>query len=221
MPYSTLPLLSSRFRDALLFALALHDTQNRKKIAGSREDSGNVPYISHLMTVSAMVLEAGGTEDEAIAALLHDTFEDAPHGLARKRNLPLDPPHIMSLMHEIQSTVRVRFGETVFRIVEECSEDKTVADKRARKKAYLAGMKDASGSAKLVMLCDKIHNAESVAGDLVRFGDAVWTKFSLGKGPSLTFYVEALQTVREWEKDARLKPLVQRFERVVLLLQNS
>jgi GTP pyrophosphokinase len=221
MPYSALPLLSKRFSDAFLFAVALHDLQTRKKITGSSEYEGNVPYTSHLMAVSAMVLEAGGTESEAIAALLHDTFEDGPHVLARKRNLPRDAAHLEALMGEIQATVRARFGDAVCRIVEECSEDKATTDKRERKKAYLNAMKTASNSAKLVMLCDKIHNAESIVCDLVRFGDAVWTKFSLGKTSSLLFYTEALQLAQEWEKDLQLKPLVRRFERAVLLLQNS
>jgi (p)ppGpp synthase/HD superfamily hydrolase len=221
MPYSALPLLSKRFSDAFLFAVSLHDVQTRKKISGSPEQEGNVPYISHLMAVSAMVLEAGGTEDEAIAALLHDTFEDGPHVLARKRNLPRDPLHFEALMHEIRATVRARFGNSVHRIVEECTEDKATVDKRERKKAYLEGMKTASHSAKLVMLCDKIHNAESIVCDLARFGDSVWTKFSLGKESSLLFYTQALQLAWEWENDAQLKPLVRRFERAVLLLQNS
>ena len=38
--------------------------------------SSGVPYISHLLSVTALVLEDGGDEDQAIAALLHDAIED-------------------------------------------------------------------------------------------------------------------------------------------------
>ena len=60
--------LGSRFNDAFLYAAEKHATQKRKKT--------DVPYISHLMAVAALVLEAGGGEDEAIAALLHDVAHE-------------------------------------------------------------------------------------------------------------------------------------------------
>ena len=90
--------LSERFDQALAYAARHHRTQLRK---GSR-----VPYLSHLMSVSALVLEHGGSEDQAIAALLHDAVEDAPAGQGP------------AVLREI----RERFGEAVARIVEACSD---------------------------------------------------------------------------------------------------
>jgi (p)ppGpp synthase/HD superfamily hydrolase len=62
------PKLTHRFEQALVYAHRLHHKQTRK--------GGNVPYISHLLSVAALVLEDGGDENEAIAALLHDAVED-------------------------------------------------------------------------------------------------------------------------------------------------
>lgn len=68
MNNAEMPLLSSRFALALQFANQIHATQVRKGVGA--------PYISHLMAVSAQVLEYGADEDQAIAALLHDAAED-------------------------------------------------------------------------------------------------------------------------------------------------
>lgn len=61
-------MLTSRFENALVYAFRLHVTQTRK---GKR-----IPYLAHLMSVASLVLENGGDEDMAIAALLHDAVED-------------------------------------------------------------------------------------------------------------------------------------------------
>ena len=67
-------MLTSRFENALVFASQLHREQRRK--------GSNVPYVSHLLAVVALVIEHGGDEDEAIAALLHDAVEDQGGPLA-------------------------------------------------------------------------------------------------------------------------------------------
>lgn len=92
---SAAPLLTSRFEEAMVYAAELHRTQTRK---GSR-----VPYLAHLMSVAALVLEDGGDEDEAIAALLHDALEDHPEKTSREE-------------------IRRRFGERVASIVEHCTD---------------------------------------------------------------------------------------------------
>lgn len=61
--------ISPRFHDALHYASRLHAADMRK--------GTEIPYVSHLLAVCGLVLEHGGTEDEAIAALLHDAIEDA------------------------------------------------------------------------------------------------------------------------------------------------
>src|SRR5580658_3136535 len=125
-------LLSPDFAEALTFAAHLHGAQTRK--------GGDVPYVSHLLCVAGLVLEFGGSEDEAIAALLHDAVEDQGGQLTLER-------------------IRRRFGSTVADIVEACS-DADVEPKpawRPRKEAYIAHVGSASDSARLVSAADKIH----------------------------------------------------------------
>ena len=60
--------LTDRFDRALLYATHVHGGQVRK--------GTSTPYVAHLLAVAATVLEYGGSEDMAIAALLHDAVED-------------------------------------------------------------------------------------------------------------------------------------------------
>lgn len=91
--------LSSRFEEALVYAARLHAGQNRK--------GSDIPYISHLLSVAAIVLEDGGEEEEAIAALLHDGVEDQGGKKTREE-------------------IRRRFGENVARIVDGCTDADTL-----------------------------------------------------------------------------------------------
>ena len=93
------PQLKSKFDKALKYASKLHRTQIR--------EGGKVPYVAHLLGVAALVLEEGGDEDEAIAALLHDAVEDQ----GGRRRL---------------ADIRRRFGKRVARIVEACSDSDTI-----------------------------------------------------------------------------------------------
>src|SRR5215468_9828602 len=61
-------ILTDRFDRALVYATHVHGGQVR--------NGTSIPYVSHLLAVSATVLEYGGDEDLAIAALLHDSVED-------------------------------------------------------------------------------------------------------------------------------------------------
>jgi (p)ppGpp synthase/HD superfamily hydrolase len=132
------PPLGPRFDRAFAFARELHADQPRKQTT--------IPYVSHLMGVASLVLEDGGDEDEAIAALLHDAVEDqgGQRTLARVRKL---------------------FGQRVALIVEACS-DTDVAPKppwQERKASYIAHLRDpeTSSSAIRVSLADKLHNASA------------------------------------------------------------
>ena len=151
------------FEDALVLAHQLHADQTRK--------GTTIPYISHLLAVTAIVIENGGTEDEAIAALLHDAIEDAGG----------DP---------IRQVIRDRFGDGVLAIVEGCTDtDQTPKPPwRARKEDYLAHLVEASPSVLLVSLADKIHNAGSILRDLRNEGDSVWSRFTGGKDGTLWYY---------------------------------
>ncbi|MFB2897742.1 HD domain-containing protein [Aerosakkonemataceae cyanobacterium BLCC-F50] len=157
------PKLSHRFEQALVYATQLHAHQVRK--------GSDIPYISHLLSVAALVLEDGGDEDEAIAALLHDSIED--YGGA-----------------ETRQAIFMLFGQRVTNIVDGCTESDVIPKPpwRDRKLLYLEKMRDASPSVLRVSLADKLHNARSILTDLYRHGDAVWHKFNAGKEGTLWFY---------------------------------
>ncbi len=156
-------LLTHRFDCALVYASAIHRQQRRK--------GTEIPYVSHLLGVSSLVLEHGGDEDQAIAALLHDAAEDQG-GEAR-----LDD-------------IRVQFGERVAEIVEHCT-DSWIEPKpewRERKEAYLASLNNKPLASLLVSLADKTHNASAIASDLRVHGHALWDRFTGGRDGSLWYY---------------------------------
>lgn len=155
--------LTDRFIDAVDFATRLHDTQLRK--------GSGVPYMAHLLAVASLVLEADGSEDEIIAALLHDGPEDQGG---------------LKTLEEI----RVRFGEDVAGIVAECSDSFDVQKPpwRARKLAYLQRLESASPSALLVSCADKLHNARSIVWDYRLIGDELWARFQGGREGTLWYY---------------------------------
>jgi (p)ppGpp synthase/HD superfamily hydrolase len=212
---------SRRFQEAMLFAISLHGKQLRKKVKGLEASAPNIPYISHLLSVTGLALESGASENEAIAAMLHDAIEDGPACIAERNCKQPQDENGEKLAQMIRATLCARFGSHVLSIVEECSENKTIQHKPTRKKEYLKAFRLASREARLVMLCDKIHNAESIALDWTRHGEAVWTKFSLGKAASLAFYAEALEIARTWEPEERITPLINRFARTVDFLMRT
>ena len=134
---------------------------------------GQTPYIAHPMAVCALVLEAGGDEDQAIAALLHDTAED--HG-GRKR----------------LEDIRQRFGERVAAIVEGCTDtlDEPRPPWRVRKERYLDHLRQASDDVLLVAMADKLHNARSVLIDYQQHGEAIWSRFAGGRDYATWYLVE-------------------------------
>ena len=156
-------MLTHRFDDALTFASVAHRDQRRK--------GSGVPYISHLMAVSALVLEHGGDEDQAIAGLLHDAVEDQGGAAMAAR-------------------IRDRFGPRVERIVLECSDssDGQKAPWRDRKVAYLASIADKSDDAILVTACDKLHNASTILADHGTLGPAIWERFTGRRDGTLWYY---------------------------------
>lgn len=178
--------LSPRFEDALVFAHRLHAQQLRKGTA--------IPYISHLLAVASIVLEYGATEEEAIAALLHDAIEDQGGAAVREE-------------------IRRRFGDRVVEIVNGCS-DADVMPKppwQERKEAYIAHLRSASPSVLLVSTADKLHNARTILADYRTLGEALWERFTGGKEGTLWYYrtlVEILRTVYP-------SPLVEELDRVV------
>lgn len=156
-------MLTSRFENALVFAFNLHQTQKRK--------STNVPYFAHLMGVTALVLEAGGDEDTAIAALLHDAVEDQGG---------------RSTLEKIQK----QFGDRVAEIVDECTDSYTIPKPPwlERKKHYILNIRSASPEARLVSLADKLYNVRSIIDGLRQYGVETWKRFNGGREGTLWYY---------------------------------
>ncbi len=152
-----------RFEEALLYAARIHAMQRRKGTA--------IPYVIHLLAVAAIVGEHGGTEEETIAALLHDAVEDQG-GQARL------------------SDIRLRFGDTVATIVWGCTDAETIPKPpwRARKEVYVAHLAQASPAVLLVSSADKLHNARAILADLRTSGAAVWSRFAGGRDGTLWYY---------------------------------
>jgi (p)ppGpp synthase/HD superfamily hydrolase len=184
--------LTERFEEALIYATRLHANQTRKM--------SSVPYISHLLSVAALVLEDGGSEDEAIAALLHDAIEDQG-GQA------------------IRTEIYQRFGDRVTAIVEGCTESDTVPKPpwKERKLRYLATIAQAPVEVQRVSLADKLHNARSLLMDWRRFGSSVWQQFASDQEQILWFYRE-LAVIHQ---NAHLGELTQEFTRTVTTLYGA
>lgn len=160
---SVAAVLTDRFDRALLYATHVHDGQVRK--------GTSTPYVAHLLAVAATVLEYGGSEDMAIAALLHDAVEDQG-----------GEPRL--------ADIRNRFGDRVADIVRACSDSvvntatgQQKEDWRTRKMRYMEHLKTVDQETLLVSLSDKVHNARSILRDLRKpeIGAAVWSRF--GKRP--------------------------------------
>ncbi|MCD6030995.1 MAG: metal dependent phosphohydrolase [Thermomicrobiales bacterium] len=187
-----------RLANALGFATQLHAMQKRK--------GSGVPYISHLLAVAAIVLEHGGTEDEAIAALLHDAVEDQ----GGQATLAL---------------IRDRYGDTVAAIVAGCTDTDEVHKPswRPRKERYLAHFADAPPSVLLVVAADKLHNARSVLADYRELGDALWPRFTGNRDGTLWYYravADALRARAQSGSD-NLKKLVADLNRTVDELERA
>jgi len=160
--------LSETFDRALVFASRLHRKQLRK--------TSGAPYVAHLLGVAALVLEDGGSEDEAIAALLHDSIEDQaryyPGGAA-----------------QLAADIEREFGAEAARIVEACTErsspiERGIPDKRQRwrvhRQAYIDGVAAKDSSVRRVSCADSLYNVRAMTRDYLRLGDKIWERFLTG-----------------------------------------
>jgi predicted HD phosphohydrolase len=173
--------LTDRFARAVDYARIAHAGQTRK--------GTDIPYLTHLLSVASLVIEFGGSEDQAIAALLHDTIEDCGE--------------------EHEAIIREQFGDAVADIVVACTDgtaegkgthatpEAKKADWLKRKQEYISHLAGASEDVLLVSGCDKLHNARAIVGDLENrlVGSAVFDRFKGGRAGTLWYYrllVEAL-----------------------------
>jgi (p)ppGpp synthase/HD superfamily hydrolase len=191
LPITQKPIkLGPRFRRAFLFAADKHACQARK--------ASTIPYIAHLMGVASLVLEFGGGEDMAIAALLHDVVEDCGGEPMLKE-------------------VRRRFGARVAKIVDGCT-DSYVTPKppwRERKDSYIRHLKNASTETRLVSAADKLNNIRSILADYRQLGENIWARFNGGREGTLWYYRALL------DEFMRRKPnrLIREFELAVMELE--
>src|ERR1700757_1759787 len=176
---TTTPRLTEKFRQALTYAAEKHHRQTRK--------GGDIPYIGHLLSVAGLVIEAGGTETQAIAALLHDAAEDQGG-------------------EETLAQIRERFGADVERIVAECSD--TFEDPkppwRERKRNYIEHLKTASNDTILVSLADKVDNARAILRDFRGSGSELWQRFSVKNPNDHLWYYRSLLDVYQHKTDSWL-----------------
>ncbi len=178
--------LTERFQAAVQYALVVHGGQVRK--------GSGVPYATHLLGTAAIVLHFEGTEEQAIAALLHDAPEDQG-GRDRLED------------------IRVRFGEAVAHMVDGCTdtfEDPKPAWK-PRKEAYVARIPKEDADTRFVSAADKLDNARAIVADLRRHGPGLWDRFKGGK-ESLWYYEELVKAYQ----GAGRSPLVEELAAAVI-----
>jgi GTP pyrophosphokinase len=146
-------LYSERFVEALVAAARMHRAPDRR--------GTGIPYVSHLLGTCAIAFQYGANEDQAIAALLHDTIED------------------IRPVEEVRAVVAT-FGPEVLRIVEACTQTDAYPNQpwRERREAYIAGLANEDRAALLVSASDKLYNARAIVGDLHQIGPALWERFN-------------------------------------------
>lgn len=170
-----------RFREALVWAAELHEDQVRK--------GGSVPYVAHLLGVASIVLEHGGDEDQAIAALLHDALEDQAHKMSA-------------------GEIATRFGSRVEGIVEACTdgdpEEQTDRNQErwySRKRRYIAAMPTKPSEAILVSMADKLYNARAILEDYRSLGESLWSRFTTGREGTMWYYRTMVDTFERFGHD--------------------
>lgn len=189
---TTQPKLTERFDEALQYASELHRTQTRK--------GGDIPYLGHLLSVSSLVVEGGGTETQAIAGLLHDAVED-------QGGAP------------VLAEIERRFGPDVAKIVDECSDTHQVPKPpwETRKKTYIDHLGYASEATILVSLADKLDNARAILRDYRVHGPQLWQRFNVKDPQKHLWYYTSLLAVFKARNDTWL---VDELERVLGELEN-
>jgi (p)ppGpp synthase/HD superfamily hydrolase len=187
----TLLPLSPRLYEALKLAFDLHGHDARK--------SSQVPVLAHLLSVCALVQYDGGDEDEAIAALLHDTLEDKPEQVTR-------------------AEIARRFGDRVVALIEAATD--TPSDFvggakppwRQRKEAYLRHVRQSAPANLRVTIADKVDNVRAILADHRREGDQVWSRFNAGKDDQLWYYQSVIQA---YDDAGASGPLLDELRRLV------
>src|SRR5205809_4670552 len=183
--------LSPQFEKALTYATRIHGGQLRKKT--------RIPYIAHILGVAAIAMEYGATETEAIGALWHDAVEDCG-GAKRLRD------------------IERKFGKAVAKIVDGCTDTDQIPKPPwlARKKAYIAHLRDAPVSIQIVSAADKLHNLRAILMDYRTERDKLWSRFNGGKEGTLWYYAALLEA---FPGGKRLAPLLAELDGTLTVLE--
>jgi (p)ppGpp synthase/HD superfamily hydrolase len=179
--------LSAKFEEALVYATRAHGDQMRKKTG--------IPYTAHILGVTAIALEYGANETEAIGALLHDAVEDCG-GAERLRD------------------IRQKFGDDVAGIVDGCTDSYETPKPPwlERKRAYIEHLKDTDSSTRLVSASDKLHNTRAILAEFRRHGPEVFERFG-GKTDGTLWYYRTLVTA--FRRHGDHADLIDELDRVV------
>ena len=190
---------TTRISAAFALAALVHEKQKRK--------STDIPYISHPMAVAAQVAVWGGSEDQFIAALLHDVVEDGGA--------------------QYMPVIEAHFGKHVLDLVMACSD---AAPQRGqpkgawieRKEKYIANLRSAADEVLLISAADKWHNLASILADAKQLGEVVFDRFirqdferTDKKKMVLWYYKELLAVYRE-----RNVPVVVELENLLSEIEN-
>jgi (p)ppGpp synthase/HD superfamily hydrolase len=186
---------NGRLASAMAYAALIHGTQKRK--------GTSIPYVSHLMSVSALVMEFGGDEDQAIAGMLHDSLEDCGA--------------------EHEKIIRTNYGDRVADIVRACTDGVPDAsgrksDWRQRKERYIEHLRGTGEAGLLVSACDKLHNARAILADL-RAGHEVFARFTAGKEGTLWYYRELVAAFSD--RPGRDAPVVRELAAAVSAMRSE
>ena len=184
---------STRLVEAYRLAEEMHRGQTRRKTGA--------PTLSHLMAVAALVMENGGDEDEAIAALLHDGPEDCGGTSVLNR-------------------IRDLFGDRVAALVEDCTDslEEPRPPWEERKRDYLAHLETVPSGSLLVSLADKVHNVRSLVDAFTRDGDRFSERFTASPEQTLKYYSSLLAIFKRRQSE-RTEPLVSELDRLVSSLK--
>ena len=172
----TQQIIGPKFLEALRFATQIHGGDLRK--------GTSIPYLSHLLSVCSLVMEDGGDEDEAIAALLHDTLEDHPEEVTK-------------------ADIEDRFGARVVHLVTQCTDTSPdykggpKAPWHERKTAYVKRIRNEKYPRCRIALADKLHNTRTIVMDYRRLGDAIWARFNANKEDQLWYQRALVDAFRE------------------------
>lgn len=193
--FTDTPLLTARFDAALHYATRHHARQLRKGTP--------VPYAAHLLAVASLVLEMQGSEDEAIAGLLHDVVEDGGGSAA---------------LREIEEAYGPQVAEMVLENSDSVDEGERKGAWYARKRAYVDAFPHKTPAGLRVSLADKLHNARSILIDYRTYGDELWARFGQGQGLATRVYYRELAAAFEREADRmgeEARPAIGELRRVV------